>query len=314
MVEIYGTDNGIVHALDSYSDGCWVKMTEPASEEVGALSRFFDIDTDDMQAAMDEEEQSRIVLEDNYTLVIVDIPASEIQHDKKFYTTIPLGIILTDTAIITICSETTPILDKFINTRVRMFSTKKKTRFVYQILFNAMKVYQNVLRSVDDRRLAIESRVGQEKDEDADLVELHDLDSTLVYFETSLRAAGMVIDRLRRYKHIPQFPEDEELLEDVRVENRQAIEMCTIYREIIDGTSELMAKVINNRLNNTMQRLTSITIILAIPTVISGLYGMNVLTSGMPFANIPAGFTIISILTLVICLIVTWILKKHKMM
>lgn len=177
-----------------------------------------------------------------------------------------------------------------------------------------MKVYQNVLRSVDDRRLAIESRVGQEKDEDADLVELHDLDSTLVYFETSLRAAGMVIDRLRRYKHIPQFPEDEELLEDVRVENRQAIEMCTIYREIIDGTSELMAKVINNRLNNTMQRLTSITIILAIPTVISGLYGMNVLTSGMPFANIPAGFTIISILTLVICLIVTWILKKHKMM
>lgn len=314
MVEIYGTDNGIVHALDSYSDGCWVKMTEPTSEEVGALSRFFDIDTDDMQAAMDEEEQSRIVLEDNYTLVIVDIPASEIQHDKIFYTTIPLGIILTDTAIITICSETTPILDKFINTRVRMFSTKKKTRFVYQILFNAMKVYQNVLRSVDDRRLAIESRVGQEKDEDADLVELHDLDSTLVYFETSLRAAGMVIDRLRRYKHIPQFPEDEELLEDVRVENRQAIEMCTIYREIIDGTSELMAKVINNRLNNTMQRLTSITIILAIPTVISGLYGMNVLTSGMPFANIPAGFTIISILTLVICLIVTWILKKHKMM
>lgn len=84
MVEIYGTDNGIVHALDSYSDGCWVKMTEPTSEEVGALSRFFDIDTDDMQAAMDEEEQSRIVLEDNYTLVIVDIPASEIQHDKIF--------------------------------------------------------------------------------------------------------------------------------------------------------------------------------------------------------------------------------------
>lgn len=107
-------------------------------------------------------------------------------------------------------------------------------------------------------------------------MELHDLESTLVYFETSLRAAGMVIDRLRRYKHIPQFPEDEDLLEDVQVENRQAIEMATIYREIIDGTSELMSNVINNRLNNTMKYLTSITLVMAVPTIISGLYGMNV--------------------------------------
>lgn len=127
------------------------------------------------------------------------------------------------------------------------------------------------------------------------------LESTLVYFETSLRAQAGIIDRLRRYKHIPQFPEDEDLLEDVQVENRQAIEMATIYREIIDGTSELMSNVINNRLNNTMKYLTSITLVMAVPTIISGLYGMNVNTGGMPFGSLKMGFGIICGLTFLLC-------------
>ena len=263
---------------------------------------------------MDEEEKSRIVLEDEYTLVLVDIPASEVQHDKKIYTTIPLGVIMTDQVIITVCGEDTPILNKFINTHVKSFSTKKRTRFLYQILLNAMTTYQTVLRSVDNRRLDIEARIGEEMEDEADLIELHDLESTLVYFETSLRAAGMVIDRLRRYKHIPQFPEDEDLLEDVQVENRQAIEMATIYREIIDGTSELMSNVINNRLNSTMKILTSITIVMAIPTIISGLYGMNVMSEGMPFAMWTQGFGIICLITFIICVICLWILRRKKML
>ena len=177
-----------------------------------------------------------------------------------------------------------------------------------------MTTYQNVLRSVDNRRLAIEARIGEEKEDEADLVELHDLESTLVYFETSLRAAGMVIDRLRRYKHIPQFPEDEDLLEDVQVENRQAIEMATIYREIIDGTSELMSNVINNRLNNTMKYLTSITLVMAVPTIISGLYGMNVDTGGMPFGSLKMGFGVICGLTFLLCLFILWILWRKRML
>ena len=253
MVNIYETEGGKLNALQDFEEGCWVKVTAATMWEMEPVAKKYNIDIEDMRAALDEEEKSRIVLEDDYTLVLVDIPASEIQHEKKVYTTIPLGLILADGAIITICSEDTPILNTFIKSHVRYFSTKKRTRFVYQILLNSMTTYQNVLRSVDNRRLAIEARIGEEKEDEADLVELHDLESTLVYFETSLRAAGMVIDRLRRYKHIPQFPEDEDLLEDVQVENRQAIEMATIYREIIDGTSELMSNVINNRLNNTMK-------------------------------------------------------------
>ncbi len=314
MVNIYQTDGGNLNLLDTFEPGCWVKITDATLAEMEPVARHYRIDNDDMKAALDEEEKSRIALEDDYTMVLVDIPAGEIHHDKKFYTTIPLGLILTDDAIITVCSEDTPILNKFVDTHVRYFSTKKRTRFVYQILLNAMTTYQTVLRSVDDRRLAIEARIGENEEKEDDLLELHDLESTLVYFETSLRAAGLVIDRLRRYKHIPQFPEDEELLEDVQIENRQAIEMATIYREIIDGTGELMSNVINNRLNNTMKYLTSITLVMAVPTVISGLYGMNVNPDGMPFAAMTNGFGLISLLTLIICIITLWILWRKRML
>ena len=314
VVNIYETEGGKLNALQDFEEGCWVKVTAATMWEMEPVAKKYNIDLEDMRAALDEEEKSRIVLEDDYTLVLVDIPASEIQHEKKVYTTIPLGLILADGAIITICSEDTPILNTFIKSHVRYFSTKKRTRFVYQILLNSMTTYQNVLRSVDNRRLAIEARIGEEKEDEADLVELHDLESTLVYFETSLRAAGMVIDRLRRYKHIPQFPEDEDLLEDVQVENRQAIEMATIYREIIDGTSELMSNVINNRLNNTMKYLTSITLVMAVPTIISGLYGMNVNTGGMPFGSLKMGFGIICGLTFLLCLFILWILWRKRML
>ena len=314
MVKIYQTDGGRLNLLDDYADGCWIKITDATMAEMEPVARNYKIDYDDMKAALDEEEKSRIVQEDDYVMVLVDIPTGEIQHDKKFYTTIPLGIILTEGVIITVCAEETNILNKFIDTHVRYFSTKKRVRFVYQILLNTMTTYQTVLRSVDDRRLAIESRINDAKEEESDLVELHDLESTLVYFETSLRADGAVIDRLRRSKSIPQFPEDDDLLEDVQVENRQAIEMATIYREIIDGTCELMSNVINNRLNNTMKYLTSITLVMAIPTIISGLYGMNVNGEGMPFAALPMGFGIICGITLLACIIILWILWRKKML
>ena len=157
-------------------------------------------------------------------------------------------------------------------------------------------------------------RSGSDNTEDVDLIDLHELESTLVYFATSLRANGVVLDRLTRYKRLEQYPEDTELLGDVIVENQQAIEMTSIYRDIINGTRELMSSVIDNRLNNVMKYLTSITIVMAIPTVISGIYGMNVDERWMPFANTPHGFLLICVLTLLICIITMLILRKKKML
>ena len=172
-------------------------------------------------------------------------------------------------------------------------------------------IYQANLRIIDKRRTEIEERVGSDTD-DSDLINLHELESTLVYFATSLRANGVVLDRLTRYKRLEQYPEDKELLDDVIVENRQAIEMTTIYRDIINGTRELMSSLLDNRLNNVMKYLTSITIVMAIPTVISGIYGMNVNENWMPFANTPHGFLIICIITLLICVITMLFLRKKK--
>ena len=115
------------------------------------------------------------------------------------------------------------------------FSTKKRLRFVYQILYRTATIYQTNLRIIDKRRTEIEERIGQHT-EDVDLIDLHELESTLVYFATSLRANGVVLDRLTRYKRLEQYPEDTELLGDVIVENQQAIEMTSIYRDIINGS------------------------------------------------------------------------------
>ena len=313
MLKIYKTEEQIIEEREQLEEGVWVQMTSPSMEESQKIADYFDIDITDIRAALDDEESSRIELEDGYTLILVDIPSIEVNHDVETYITVPLGILLTQGAIITVCTEETPVLQHFVKRRVRDFGTKKKMRFVYQILFQTAALYQSDLRIIDKKRTAIEERVG-ENTEDEDLIDLHSLESTLVYFATSLRANGVVLDRLSRYTRLKQYPEDQELLGDVIVENKQAIEMTSIYRDIINGTRELLSSILDNRLNNVMKYLTSITIVMAIPTVISGLYGMNVNEKWMPFANTANGFGIICLLTLVICLLTLLILRKKKML
>ena len=312
MIKIYKTEESIVNEIEKVEDGCWINMVTPTMEECINISEQFDIDIADVRAALDDEESSRVDLEDGYTLILVDIPSIEIRHKQEAYTTIPLGIILADGVIITVCGEETPVLQAFEKRRVRDFSTKKKMRFVYQILYRATSVYQNYLRVIDKRRREIEERISDDT-EDKDLIDLHELESNLVYFATSLRANGVVSDRLTRYERLKQFPEDREILEDVIVENKQAIEMTAIYRDIINGTRELLSTIIDNRLNNVMKYLTSITLVMAIPTVISGIYGMNVSGKWMPLSQTPYGFYIVCGIMVLICVIVLLILRKRKM-
>ena len=265
MVEIYRTDQQVLNTLTDIQDGCWINMVDPTSKELEQIAERFEIEPEDISSALDEEESSRISLEDGYTVILVDIPTPEVRHEKKMYTTIPLGIILKSEAIITVCKVDTPIINYFVRNKVKEFSTKKKMRFIYQMLFRSAFVYQANLRLIDKKR-------------------------------------------------IEQYPEDMELLEDVMVEYQQAIEMTTIYRDVIDGTRELMSSVIDSKLNNVMKYLTSITIVMAIPTIISGIYGMNVGGEWMPFAKTPFGFEIISGIILLICIIVLWVLRKKKML
>lgn len=313
MVKYFRTDNQIIYEEERLEDGVWVQMIAPTSEEAEAVAEALNVDIDDVKAALDLEERSRIELEDSYTLILVDIPTTEMRHEKQSYTTIPLGIILTQDVIVTVCTEDTPVLKNFVMNRVKEFSTKKRLRFVYQILYRTASTYQANLRIIDKRRTEIEERIGEDT-KDSDLVDLHELESTLVYFATSLRANGVVLDRLTRYKRLEQYPEDKELLDDVIIENQQAIEMTSIYRDIINGTRELMSSVIDNRLNNVMKILTTITIVMAIPNIISGVYGMNVAKQWMPFSETPYGFLIICGVIGLSCLVTLLVLHKKKML
>lgn len=313
MISKYITDDGILHEIEDYQDGMWISLTAPTQEESMEISSHFDIDLPDIRAALDEEESSRVEINDDYVLIIFDIPTVEIRHNQEAYTTIPLGIIWTDNSIITICSVETPVIKHFIIHKLKDFTTKKKVRFTYQILYRTSMLYQSYLRVIDRKRLEMEEKMGGAT-EDSDIIILHELESNLVYFDTSLRANRMIVDRLTRYSGIKKFPEDQELLDDVIVENLQAIEMTQIYRDIIKGTRELMSTVIDNRLNNIMKYLAAITIVMAIPTIISGIYGMNVASKWMPLSTTPYGFYIICGIIVLICIIVLYALRKKKML
>ena len=313
MMKIYRTKDKLLTVADDMSEGSWVCLTAPTESEVRRVAATLDIEPSDLFAATDPEESARISLEDGYTVIIVDIPYQIPGSDQGVYSTIPMGILLTQDLVVTVCSVDTPVIGDFASCRVKGFSTRKKMRFVYQLLYRAATMYQQELRLIDRRRQALEKNLSGDL-RDSDLVELHGLESTLVYFATSLRANATVLDRLTRYKRLEQYPDDRELLDDVIVEIRQAIEMTSIYRDDIKGTRELFSSILDNRLNNAMKYLTSITLLMAVPTVVSGLYGMNVSSEGMPFASSQAGFAIVLGLTLVICGVTAWFLHKKHML
>lgn len=204
MRTIYKTDNGILSQKEAFEPDVWINLISPNMEEMTEVADYFDIDIADVRAALDEEESSRVQMEDGYTLILVDIPFEEIRNEQRAYTTIPLGILLVQSAIITVCGDDTVILNYFYNNRMRGFSTKKKMRFVYQILLRATNLYQALLRAIDKKRSEVEKRVGSETTEDKDLINLHELETNLVYFATSLSANKVVLDRLTRYERIKQ--------------------------------------------------------------------------------------------------------------
>ena len=311
MIRYFRTIEGSIHQIDEPQEGCWVAMTDPSASEVFAIANKYGIEVDHLRAPLDEEERSRIEVEDNYTLILVDIPVIEERNDKEWYGTIPLAIILTTERIFTVCLEDTPVLTAFMDGRVRNFYTYMKTRFILQILYKNATMFLHYLRIIDKKSEFVEKKLHAAT-RNQELLELLELEKSLVYFTTSLRSNEVVLEKMMKVDRIKKYPEDEELLEDVIIENKQAIEMTVIYRDIINGTRELLSSIIDSRLNNVMKYLTVITVIMAIPTVISGLYGMNVNSAGVPLADSPFGFLAICSVTLLICVIVIFLLRKKK--
>lgn len=311
MIKIFKTFEHGISEIEAPEDGCWIAMTDPTATELYDIAQKYDIEVDDLRAPLDEEERSRIEDEENYTLILVDIPTIEERNKKDWYVTIPMGIVVTDQVIITVCLESTPILESFIEGRVRHFHTNMKTRFILQILYKNASMYLRYLRIIDKKSSNVESKLHKSQ-KNSELIELLELEKSLVYFTTSLRSNEVVLEKLMKIDTIKHYPDDEDLLEDVIVENKQAIEMANIYSGILSGMMDAFASVISNNLNIVMKFLATVTIVMSIPNIVFSAYGMNVNGAGMPFANHPFGFEIVIGIALVLCLVVAiWFSKKN---
>ena len=236
---------------------------------------------------MDEEERSRIEVEDNYTLILVDVPMIEERNDKDWYGTIPLGIIVTGSMIFTICLEDTPVLTR-----------------------NA-SMYLRYLRIIDKKSEQVEEKLHLST-RNEELIELLELQKSLTYFITSLRSNEVVLEKLLKIDSIKKYPEDTDLLEDVITENKQAIEMANVYSGILNGTMDAFASIISNNMNIVMKVLAIITIVMSIPTIVFSAYGMNVAGSGMPLSRSPLGFLIIILISVAISVVAAIILSKKR--
>lgn len=310
MISFFRTDDEKIFLLDAIEPGCWVHVVNPTQEELNQLLEATHVDRDFLVAALDEEERSRVETENGQTLIVVDTPTIELsEKEGVINSTFPLGIILTEDNIFTVCLKDSSVLQDFTNNRVKSFSTKKKSRFILQILYRNAAKFLVYLRQIDKKSTEIEGELHKSM-KNKELITMLNLEKSLVYFSTSLKSNEAVLERLMRMEFIRRYPDDTDLLEDVIIENKQAIEMCTIYRDILSGTMDAFASVISNNLNIVMKLLTSITIILTIPTLFASLWGMNV---PVPFQNAPWGFAVVCGLSALTSIITAIVMFRKKL-
>lgn len=315
MLEMYNTDinTGITSKTKEYQKGNWINMITPTEQEIKEVCQNVNMQEDFIRYSLDSEEKARIDVEedDNTMLFIIDIPIREKEGDALIYTTMPIGIIFVrDDYIITVSIRKNDIIQGLSNNNMKNIVTYKKSRFLLQILYANSSSYLDLLKKIN-KETEIAENVLKNSMKNKELLKLLNSEKSLVYFTTSLKSNELVMEKIMRGKIIKLYEEDEDILEDAIIENKQAIEMANIYRDILNGTMDAYASIISNNLNGVMKFLTSITIILAIPTMVASYWGMNV---PVPMQNNIWGFAIIIIFSVFIAAIATiWLNRKNML-
>lgn len=314
MLEIFKTtETGALLHPEKIEKDCWISLTAPTPRELESVAETTGVEVDALRAALDDEERARVELEDNYHLILVDSPEMEkeiiddTEHSR--YITMPLAIVTARDIVITVTLRETPILQYFKSGRPKDFFTYKKTRFILQIFYRVATVYLQYLRGInrESDRLEDKLKVSQRNRE---IMEMHELEKALVYFTTAIRSNEAVFEKLLKTEKVKRYPEDEDLLEDVIIENRQALEMANIYSGILNSTMDTFSSVISNNLNVVMKSLATVTIVMSIPTMIASFYGMNV---PLPGQNHPYGFPAVLGIAGLLALIVVIIFRKKDL-
>lgn len=309
MISFYKTDSqGVLHSIPSLEKGCWVSVVAPDENEKQFLFDHCEILPEFLTAALDEQESSYIDRDDEekQTLIIVDYPEEDTNTSGKInnFITLPIGVIFTDSCVFTVCSRTNSTLTKLQSGTVRGLDTRYKTRFLLYILLLISQEYLYDLRRIERSHQLTEKKLYANM-RNQELMDIMILSKSLVYFSTSLKAEELTIQRILRSRQIPMYESDRELLDDVLIEVRQGVEMCNIYSDINAKTMDGFSNVINNNMNSIMKRLTVITLVMSIPNMVYGFYGMNV--AGLPFPTALFAF----ILSGALCGI-AWLYFKHN--
>jgi magnesium transporter len=315
LLKIYNTDveTNEFQEIKEFKKGAWINLVNPSEVEIKKVCENIKIQEDFIRDALDYEEKARIDKEDddNTILFVVDVPISEKGEENEVYTTMPLGmIVVRDEFFLTVSLRKNKVIESFEKRKIKNFQTYKKTRFIFQILYLNSSYYLNYLKKIN-KETEIAEYILKNSMKNKELLKLLSLEKSLVYFTTSLKSNEIVMEKTLRGKIVKLYEEDEEILEDAITENRQAIEMAQIYSNILNGTMDAYASIISNNLNGVMKFLTSVTIILAVPTMISSFWGMNV---NLPFQNNPMGFAIMLLIAIVMTVAVAWWLNKRDML
>lgn len=315
MLKIYNTDieTNKLEEIKEFKKGSWINLVNPSEQEIKKVCESTNIQEDFIRDALDFEEKARIDKEedDDTTLFVVDVPIVEKNEENDVYTTMPLGmIVVRDDFFITVSLRKNKVIEDFEKRKIKDFQTYKKSKLIFQILYLNSSYYLSYLKLIN-KETEIAEYILKNSMKNKELLKLLSLEKSLVYFTTSLKSNELVMERTLRGKIIKLYEDDEDILEDAITENKQAIEMAKIYSDILNGTMEAYASIISNNLNGVMKFLTSITIVLAIPTMISSFWGMNV---NLPFQDSKLGFLIMIAISAILTLVVTWWLKKKDML
>lgn len=313
--------NGRVERIVAPQSGCWVNVVAPTPEEQSRLETELGVLPEFVRSALDEEETSRIDYDEDarQIFVIVDYPVVDEEGAAARtslplqYDTMPLTMIFLPERglFVTISIHDNEVVRDLAEGRIRNVDTRLRTRFLLQLLLHISQLYLVYLRRIDRLSSNTEARLHASV-RNEELIQMLNLEKSLVYFSTSLKGDEVTVNKIAQGRIIPLYEEDQDLLDDVLVEIRQAIEMANIYSNTLSGTMDAFASIISNNLNIVMKVLSVITIVMAIPNIVFGFYGMNV---RLPFEGVPLldNWAFPLLLAAVACLVAAWIFKRKGM-
>jgi len=312
MIEHYLIDKEELIRTKWAEPGGWINISPPFNRQaIEGMSKRLNIPFDYFIDSLDVDERSRFESDEGLQFIVLNTPvkdqSSEMEAD---FITIPLGIIESKDYLVTISSKKNPVIEYFGENGFKNLNILNHSNFVLKLFDQTNHLYLKYLKELNRQRNLYEEELYNSS-RNKELAKLLNIQKSLVYFLTSLRANELMMMKIKRTDFLMIKDNEKELdfLEDIIVDCSQALEMSEVYSNILNGTMDAFASIISNNLNNIMKRLTAITIVLMVPTLVASFYGMNV---NLPFDKSPFAFAFLLVVSLVLSFLIVFIFNRRK--